>query len=89
MGCEFSIEEDDSYTLSNDDRIAIKTIIDDRNTIKKQKPRKPTRETLATKTTPSGEVQLMADGTVVVEIGESSSKTGRLQRKRRVVLGDG
>ena len=88
MGCELSIEEDDEYTLNSDDKTAIKSIIHDRNTTKQRKPRKLSGETSATKNTSSREVQLMVDGRVMVEVEGTSSKTGRLQRKRRVVLGD-
>ena len=35
------------------------------------------------------DVMLREDGTVLFEIEASTSKSGRLQRKRRVVLGDG
>ena len=90
MGCELAIDDNDNYILNSDDNSAIANILNDLNNSKKRKA-KPikTKQSVSSQKQIPTEVELMADGTVCVEIEATTSKSGRLQRKRRVVLVDG
>ena len=83
MGCEFLMDDNECYLLNCDDLSSIDRILNGRNSRNKRKtlvsaPVAPVPVPVQT------DVMLREDGTVAFEIEASTSRSGRLQRKRRV-----
>ena len=86
MGYEFVMDDNECYLLNCDDLSSIDRILNGRNSRNKRKtlvsaPVAPVPVPVQT------DVMLIEDGTVAFEIEASTSRSGRLQRKRRVVFG--
>ena len=89
MGCKLAIDDNDNYILNSDDNSAIANILSDLNNSNKRKAKPIKTKQSVSSQKQTTEVELMADGTVCVEIEATTSKSGRTRRKRRVVLVDG
>ena len=89
MGCEFIMDDNEYYLLNCDDFSSIERILNDRNGRNKRKTLVSAPVAAPVPVPVQTDVMLREDGTVLFEIEASTSKSGRLQRKRRVVLGDG
>ena len=82
MGYEFVMDDNECYLLNCDDLSSIDRILNGRNSRNKRKTlvSAPVAAPVPVQT----EVMLREDGTVAFEIEASTSRSGRLQRKRRV-----
>ena len=83
------MDDNEYYLLNCDDFSSIERILNDRNGRNKRKTLVSAPVAAPVPVLVQTDVMLREDGTVLFEIEASTSKSGRLQRKRRVVLGDG
>ena len=88
IGCELCIDENDLYCLNLNDKKSIDSIINESNNKAKTRKINKLCRTITKALQKSTEVELMVDGCVCIEMEPTTSHCGRVQRKRRVVLGD-
>ena len=84
MGCEFVMDDNECYLLNCDDLSSIDRILNGRNSRNKRKTLVSAPVAAPVPVPVQTDVMLREDGTVAFEIEASTSRSGRLQRKRRV-----